>query len=424
LFKIQVSSFFLFLFAIFCTVCFQVTEVKVYNIKLNEILCLLTLPVIIFELRYINRHILYLILFFIALFIITIFLNLNQDFYLDLSTLSLLKQPYFISLSRLVEYIACVAFVIVVYKVIYIHAQEPAKFAAFLDYLLFVNFLLSLFFIVYYYLVVFKIIPLNYTDIVYNATPYFDYVTHRLRGFYVEGGPLGLMYGFLFCLSRISPKRRWFYSLTFATIVFLAQSKAGMIAIIGWGLYQIYKRYGARKHFKLIVLSIAAPLFIYFSAKIAYNYLDSYRNYDVLLKDRLEDKNFVMGRLAATFIGPRMVADNPVLGVGLGNYALVRNNPEYLGKMPPVTDWDAPGLGAYFTLILENGFLGLFVFLLIIRNIYKNYAQYSDISRKSVALFLIICLLGVQLHFIYFWFLIGLAIAAPREESYLNEINE
>ena len=53
-----------------------------------------------------------------------------------------------------------------------------------------------------------------------------------------------------------------------------------------------------------------------------------------------------MGRIAGAVLAPRMIAAHPILGIGWGNYPLVRDDPEYRrGTAFELNLTDAPGLG-------------------------------------------------------------------------------
>ena len=122
---------------------------------------------------------------------------------------------------------------------------------------------------------------------------------------------------------------------------------------------------------------------------------------------RENDPNITMGRISGAFIGYNIIVDNPFFGVGLGNYSLVRNNPDYLGFFPPVELWDLTGLGMY-TIQVENGLLGMLAFIFCFRYFYTRLE--SSIA-KSASLIPVICVLfGTQFYFIYIWVILGFAI--------------
>jgi len=415
------SKFLLILFSVFCFISFQLTEIKFYSIKINELVALLCLPVLLKHVRIVNKYFVYFLLFFILLIILTFLTNLFRDFYFDLESLSLLRKPYFITISRSVELLSCLIFAIIVYESIYYFSQKDYTLKDIINAVLQVNYYFAWFLLLVascYYL---RIVHFINSDIIYDTTPYLPNYTLRLRGYYIEGGPFGLMYAFLFCLSSLVNKKKYLQKGIFILIILLAQSKAGMIALLGWICYKLYLQFRHTKLFKYIAFLILLPIFITLSFKIADNYLVTFRNFDSELRNRNDDETLIMGRTAAFIIGPKMFAHHPFTGVGLGNYSLVRNNPAYLGVLPVVNGWDLPGLGGILTLLIEDGIIGLFALILILRLIYKRYAKYSPISKDSIIIFCVMCSLGVQLYFLYIWFLIGLALAAPGLEKEMNE---
>jgi hypothetical protein len=58
-----------------------------------------------------------------------------------------------------------------------------------------------------------------------------------------------------------------------------------------------------------------------------------------------QDPNISYGRVAGSVVVPRMIAKHPITGIGMGNYPVMRNDPEYLGIMRPNRSYDLPGLG-------------------------------------------------------------------------------
>lgn len=401
------------LFSLYCIICFHFTEVKFYDIKLNELVSLLAVPFILISVRKINKYLLYFLVFFFTILVVTFLNNLTHTFYLNIDELSVLKRPYLISIARFIEYIACLSFAIIVYKT-FTYYQDKGKPASFvLDNVLKFNAILSFLFIGAYFITYFDIERLNTSSLLYNASPY-SAPTIRLRGFYVEGGPLGLLYSFLFILTFFIPGKKWFYQVVFITIILMAKSKAGLVGVIAWLSFKVYQKFKHTVWLKPIIVLLLVPIFLVAFSKIANEYIYLLSNVDKILPNRLTDTNFVMGRIAAVFIAPNMFLDNPWLGIGIGNYAILRNNPEYLGNWPAVELWDAPGLGVFISLIIDNGILGFMLFSLLL---YRIYNKYSTASKQLIILFVLIGMLGVQLHFLYIWFLIGLALALPPLKS-------
>ncbi|QMU28956.1 O-antigen ligase family protein [Adhaeribacter radiodurans] len=410
-------------FTIFCFISFQLTEIKFYNIKINELLALLCLPFLLYNIKTLNKYVIYLLLFFCFLLITTVIQNNFQTFYFDLDSLSILRKPYFISISRFLELISCLVFTVIVYKTVNYLRDNQVTLKVIINSVLLLNFYFALFLLfasLFYYLNIFSY---RESTIIYDTTPYLPTYTLRLRGYYVEGGPLGLMFAFLFCLSTLVNKKEYLQKSVFILIILLAQSKAGMIAVLGWLSFRFYRKFRHTKLMKYIIFLLVLPVFLFISYKIASGYVITLKNFEQQLLDREKDETLIMGRTAAIKIAPKMVAQHPLLGIGLGNYSLVRNDPNYLNGMPPVQGWDLPGLGGLITLLIENGIIGFTLFIYLLWQIYKRYAPFSLISQDAIMIFCLICLLGIQLQFLYIWFLIGLALAAPDaiEENVTHE---
>jgi hypothetical protein len=119
----------------------------------------------------------------------------------------------------------------------------------------------------------------------------------------------------------------------------------------------------------------------------------------------LDDSAFGFGgREAAAVLVPRMISAHPFVGLGIGNYQLVRNDPAYLQGIPPLEHWDYSGAGL-FVKIAELGVpLSLFlvgVLLLPLRTAMKKNA--NMLIKLSASYQLMATLQGVELHFFYPW---------------------
>ena len=410
--QLLVSNVRLLLFSVYAIICFHFTEIKFYDVKLNELVSLLAIPFLLLMVRRMNKYILYFLAFFVFILITTFLANLSHTFYLDINGISLLKKPYMISIARFLEYMACLVFAAITYKTVTFYTDRGKPVSFVLKTVLKLNVLISFIFIATYLLAAFKVIDLHQSKLLYDATPYRE-PTIRLRGFYVEGGPLGLLYCFLFILASLLKEKKWFYQAVFFIVIIMAKSKAGLIGVIAWMSYKFYRKFEHTSWLKPIVILLILPVFLAAFVKIADEYIYLLSNVETVLPEHRTDNNFVMGRIAAVFIAPNMFLENPFFGIGLGNYALLRNAPEYLGIWPAVTEWDAPGLGVFASLLIENGIVGFSVFAILLYSIYKGYAGVSSMAGQLIMLFVLIGMLGVQLHFLYIWFLIGLALAVP-----------
>src|SRR5260221_10153882 len=97
---------YLLFFSLTISICFQLTDVKIFDIKISELLMLLLIPFLLRK-GATNKYVFYLFAFFSIYLLVTFILNLNREFFLNTEGLSILKRPYFISISRYIEIISC-----------------------------------------------------------------------------------------------------------------------------------------------------------------------------------------------------------------------------------------------------------------------------------------------------------------------------
>lgn len=379
--------------AIIVTFACQLTDVKYMDIKVGEMIGLCLLPSLFIQ--KLSKNMFFMLFFFCFIFISGLCKSAFMDFVIP-SGVGALKQPYWIGLTRFVELLTCFSVVAFIVK----HIQTPKQLNEFIHYFLLSNSIFAIVFILSY--PVGKEIGFYYFDI------------HRLKGFFNEGGPLGTYFAFLFMLSHaLSPKKTkiWFL-LLFASIMFLAQSKASAIAVLAYfsiiSISAIKSR--LRKFVAIIALSI---VFVFAALSIVDNYVEMFRELDITLRNGSEDPNIVAGRVSGVFISNNMMADNPIFGIGLGNYPLLRNNPAYLGQFPALDVWDITGLGAIHTLLLECGIAG---FILLI---YCLYRLRRDTPEKAHFL-LIFCMplfFGAHLHFHYPWIMVAIMQVMQKKSA-------
>jgi hypothetical protein len=250
---------------------------------------------------------------------------------------------------------------------------------------------------------------------------------HRARGFFNEGGPYGLFLVsviIVFSLRRrlypvVSPVRGRAALFLIWIALFLSASKAGLLAAIVCGVVAtLFAPISRRRIVAALVLPIACLSFLGLFQFALRGYVRSYLGFDEAVLFRPEDRNLVMGRVVAAFIIPRMIVSHPILGIGIGNYSLMRNDPDYLKGLPPVNDWDLPGLG----LISDAAELGLpltlFLAILLLRPFRRARKQKAAGVFVAAAAFQpIALLLGVNLNFFYPWLITAFLLAALERET-------
>ena len=399
-----------FLFVLFIVFCIQFTELKLDVIKLSELLLLLLTPFI--YLKKINKWILFFLVLFIFWFVQTILFNPIRSFFL-LENVSILKRPYLISIGRFLELISCVnlsAIIILVFK-----NKSKEEKIIFIKYIFDFSFFLMIVNVVFYYSYLNNII--ENTRMVYWGD--------RLRGWFGEGGPYGLMLSFTYVLtffykSKYHNLKRF---LIILVIYFLAKSKAGVVLVLIWYFIIYYKTiYKKLKEFSIIIVIMLALLFSLIFVKLSKNYIYAISNVKKEMKERPTDINLVMGRIAGVFIFPEMIADYPIFGIGLGNYPIMRNNPKYLEFIPksPKGKTDAHGFGGLIQLLVDGGLVVFILFAFIIYYLYVKIKRKKNKNENFLAIFLFFFIFGVQIYFLYPWVLLGILISL-NEKRKINE---
>ncbi|MDY7396190.1 hypothetical protein UMM65_13140 [Aureibaculum sp. 2210JD6-5] len=280
-----------------------------------------------------------------------------------------------------------------------------------------INFMVLLIIIFIYFLFRWGIIDDTYVS-------YWDF---RLRGWFAEGGPFGLMLAFTFVLTYLfkSKYNNFYRFIILITIVFLARSKAGILLILIWYILKYYKYlYAKVRRLNIIILIIGGILTSIIFIKLANLYINDIKNIKREVVERPTDINLVMGRISGLFIFPEMVKDYPILGIGLGNYPIMRNNPEYLDFIPssPPGKADAHGFGGLVQLLVDGGLFILLPFLLIMYFFTKKLKRQGYGLEVYHYVFLLLFMLGVQIYFLYPWVLFGiiLSLSNKSKEACIN----
>lgn len=240
----------------------------------------------------------------------------------------------------------------------------------------------------------------------------------RAKGFFVEGGPFGM---YLVSVLLVVIFRRevlkegsllemTIYLGVLMTAFFASQSKAGFLLVMLLVVYfSIVKE--KSKYFFSAILVMLPLLFVTGKIDGISGYIYNYNNFFDAAAERSDDNSLVMGRLMASVLVPRMVMDQPLTGIGLGNYSLQRNNPEYLEGLPTTDYWDLPGLGLLgYTaeLGLPLTFFLAWLLWIPVRKIRKMKLPPILAVLASYQFFAFF--LGVQITFIYPWLIAALAL--------------
>jgi O-antigen ligase len=248
----------------------------------------------------------------------------------------------------------------------------------------------------------------------------------RVRGFFNEGGPYGmfLVGASLAVLLRAHLKSyvyRFHVPATlalFGVALLLSGSKAGLLAAAGLAALGVLFAGNRRQKLVLIaatVLSLAI-LSLFERQLVAYWFL--YQDIEEIAVYHPDDPNYVMGRVTGALIVPRMIAAHPILGIGLGNYSLMRNDPEYLQGLPAVDEWDLTGMGLIGAMAELGIPLALCLFAILLRPLrMARKRKAASVAAVAAAFQPVSFLLGVNLNFFYPWLITALALASQCADA-------
>ena len=207
----------------------------------------------------------------------------------------------------------------------------------------------------------------------------------------------------------------------------LSASKAGIVAAVSLLVIVVFIGKLSLKerilYIALTVISIGAFISSPLNEQIK-DYVSLMQNVEEASQQRANDSALVMGRVAGSYIVRQMIADRPILGIGIGNYSLVRNNPAYRGALPEVDGWDLTGLG-FLGYVAEFGLPLSIVFIVLLgRPVYHAWRKRAPGVLLAIVLFQPIAHgLGAQVTFFYPWILSAVGLAYLwRRADLLNGI--
>ena len=364
-------------------------DVKVSVIKISEILLL-----VYGLLHFPHFHKIPKMLF--SLFTLFLAVSLFHNLFLSFDTsvvLSVLQKPYWCSIGRYIEFFCCVTFIDIIIGVL-----SKYGLSASINVILKVN--------ERFCLLILGLYILEYFHVFESA----DVITEsgRLSGFFNEGGPFGLMISLFIVLSYVF-KRSFMEFAVLVLCLLLSFSKAGLLLLMLTILFCMYRRFQGSKRFKVVMsllLVMALMMVGYGAYLLAYQYSASWMDADAALfyaTENPDDYNFTAGRVSGMYIGTEMVKKNFLIGIGLGNYPILRNMTEYRGFFPPIPVYDSMSLGGVADLLVQQGILGVILFAWFLKFCYTR-------SERGVFILLFVAVLmcGVQMTFVYPWILIAL----------------
>lgn len=362
------------------------------------------------------------LLFFLFLLCTAYFalLSIFRPFYPPNDQLSLLKQPGWLSIFRLLQLVLMFAGSLLCLKCISLSKDNILLF--FKTYGL-MGTLWSVYSIISYILVI-----TTGKDI---GGTFQQGIWLRSRGMFVEGGSFGLYLvsamGCIVVYSMVlhkTSKMFLFINIILQSVAFLlAYSKAGTCAL--FAVCVVLLLLGIRKKAKILWLVllfiIVASLRLNFVIAGVKGYFSSNDTIYSRIENESNDVNLFLGRVIGMVLVPRMIKTHPFIGIGIGNYSLVRNSPDYLQGLPTTTRWDLPGLGIY-GYAAEVGIpliiLLLIILLLPFKLLAKNKIHPLLISLGMYQFFA--HLFGVQITFFYPWLFSSgfLAVSYQWTQSY------
>jgi hypothetical protein len=344
---------------------------------------------------------------FMLVTLISAFAALRNGFYFP-SELGLLKRPIWITGSRIAE------LTIDVGAMIYLVQLFRADLR---------NLVFTL--RVYYWVGVvgcaYSIVsfPLNYFYKLDLGT-YFG--AHRMRGFFNEAGPFGLyMIGEILVVLLLH-RQQWItrnqFRCTFPLVLIgavMSQAKGAIFAVV---VMLVINSLLARKTSHRVAVLAGVFLISGIAANVpsvagaVRAYIEKPADFEYVSHFAATDPNYIYGKVAGGFLVPRMIAAHPFLGVGWGNYGLVRDSPQYRGAAAFADFDDGPGLGL-FGFAAEIGVPAtLFLILIFFYPFLYLRRIGAPLVVKNMALVQpMVHIFGAQLNMTYPWTMTAFAFA-------------
>lgn len=384
--KLDIMGLLMALLIVFCMHC---NDVKVSIVKVSEILLLIYGFFNFNHFHKITRQ-------FLWVFVIFLLITFAHNPFMEFDTKvakNFLQMPYWCSVGRFAELFCGLSFLELVMAFF-----RRNRFQQSINTICRLNF--------YFCIVILGIYILKLLHIVGNTDAHGQ--LGRMTGFFNEGGPFGLLIALMIVLSFLFRRPRMEMALLLVCL-FLSVSKAGAMLLLIFGMYKFVILAKRTRKYKLIAVVAFIPivaLVFWLGSLLVKQYSVSWLNQRAAYKYAKNNKNdysFNAGRISGFYIGTEMFKKNPVQGIGLGNYPILRNRPEYRTFFPRIPVYDAMGLGGLADILVQQGIIGLVLFLYMIRKCYQR-------SRKTtyLLLFLAVFTCGVQLTFVYPWLLIAL----------------
>lgn len=205
-------------------------------------------------------------------------------------------------------------------------------------------------------------------------------------------GSLAYMLPIAYGLSKASKgklaKFFGFFTVLWCVIgVILTYSRGGLLGILAgmFGILMTEKR-------KAKIIFIGLLLFFMIMPRLSEKYINRMSTIETYQEDAS-----AMGRVATNYAAINMIKENPILGVGAGNY-----NDRFYEHVPPeYLKWVEPGKSVHnivMQVTSENGIIGLAVFLSLILLGFKNsFAKIKNNTLGSEEYYEILRMLRISL---------------------------
>jgi probable O-glycosylation ligase (exosortase A-associated) len=162
-------------------------------------------------------------------------------------------------------------------------------------------------------------------------------------------------------LLALSAKRRWVSLVAWVSVVIFilaivgSQSRGATLALIVVGVFLWL--FSKRKFVSLVGIAFAGVIMLFHASDAYFERMATIRSY--------QEEGSAQGRIMAWKSGTRMGLDNPILGVGAGNFSISFGTTyrprDVIGPLPWLT-----AHSSYFLVFGELGFPGIIVFLVLV----------------------------------------------------------
>jgi len=242
----------------------------------------------------------------------------------------------------------------------------------------------------------------------------------RARALFAEGGEFGLYAVSVILMGAFrryvlkDMSRAAFWAVVVPVLLLsmiLSKSKAGALCLIGIFAW----RSVVRMRIRYLPLMAAVALLLVWTTPIVAGlegYWIIYQHFDEVVATHAQDPSIGSGRAAAVSVMPKLVKLHPFLGVGIGNYGLVRNDPE-VGIPGSDEILDRAGIG----LLSYTGELGLPLFAYLVwlvarpwRIVRKAKPRLPELAIVLAAFQLFAQGIEVQITFVYPWLVSAIAL--------------